>query len=75
MNERIRELGKSVGLYMENAHPGGFPNEELQVVEDFANLIIEECIKVCNSRVGNSDYNTGRMHCVSDIKQHFGIKE
>lgn len=38
-----------------------------------SNLIILECIKICNSRVGNSDYNTGRMHCASDIKEHFGI--
>lgn len=36
-------------------------------------LIVKECIEVCNSRVGNSDYNTGRMHCVSDIKERFGV--
>lgn len=42
--------------------------------EKFAELIIKECINVCKSRVGNSDYNTGRMHCVSDIKDHFEIK-
>ena len=41
----------------------------------FAELIVRECIEVCKSRVGNSDYNTGRMHCVSDLKEHFGIKE
>lgn len=40
---------------------------------NLSNLIILECIKICNSRVGNSDYNTGRMHCASDIKDHFGI--
>lgn len=41
----------------------------------FAELIVRECIKVCNSRVGNSDYNTGRMHCASDLKEHFGVEE
>lgn len=40
----------------------------------FAELIVRECIKVCKSRVGNSDYNTGRMHCASDLKEHFGIE-
>lgn len=40
----------------------------------FAELIIEECINACMSRVGNSDYNTSRIHCCNDIKQHFGIK-
>lgn len=41
---------------------------------EFAELIIRECIEVCNSRVGNSDYNTGRMHCASDLKEHFGVE-
>ena len=42
-------------------------------LEKFAELIIKECIATCMSRVGCSDYNTGRMHCVSDIKEHFGV--
>ena len=42
---------------------------------EFAELIIRECIEVCNSRVGNSDYNTGRMHCASDLRAHFGVEE
>jgi hypothetical protein len=41
--------------------------------ERFAELIVEECIEVCKSRVGNSDYNTGRLHCVSDIRERFGL--
>ena len=41
--------------------------------ERFAELIVEECINVCKSRVGNSDYNTGRLHCVSDIRERFGL--
>ena len=32
----------------------------------FAELIVRKCIQVCNSRVGNIDYNTGRTHCASD---------
>ena len=36
--------------------------------EQFARRIIEECISICESAVGNADYNTGRMHCASDIK-------
>ena len=44
-------------------------------MEKFAELIVRECIEVCKSRVGNSDYTTGRMHCVSDIKEHFGVEE
>jgi hypothetical protein len=42
-------------------------------LEQFAEQIVLECVEVCKSRVGNSDYNTGRMHCVSDLKEHFGV--
>jgi hypothetical protein len=41
--------------------------------EKFAELIVRECIEVCKSRVGNRDYNTGRLHCVSDIRERFGL--
>lgn len=44
------------------------------VAGKFAELIVHECIQVCKSRVGNSDYNTGRMHCASDLKEHFGVE-
>jgi hypothetical protein len=50
-----------------------------QMDADFQRLfmlnIVQECIKVCSMRVGNSDYNTGRMHCASDIREHFGMPE
>lgn len=69
MNERIREIYKEARriLYMSDNFM-----EEWEF--KFAEAVVKECIQVCQSRVGNSDYNTGRMHCVSDIKEHFGIK-
>ena len=69
MNERIRELAREAGLPTYN--PEGIPTN----LEKFAELIVRECVEVCNSRVGNSDYNTGRMHCASDLKEHFGVEE
>ena len=62
-NPKIRELIVSMGIIPESEH------------YDIAERVIEECVKVCKSRVGNSDYNTGRMHCVSDLKEHFGVEE
>lgn len=60
-----------------NALPKEVRNDIITILEKnqqtFVKLIVQECIKACNSRVGNSDYNTGRMHCVSDIREHFGI--
>lgn len=77
MNERIRELAKKAGLshmasnYSDMADLYKGADFEL---EKFAQLIVLECIEVCNSRVGNSDYNTGRMHCALDLKEHFGVE-
>lgn len=69
MNNRIKELAHEAGLPTYN--PEGIPTK----LEKFAELVVRECIEVCKSRVGNSDYNTGRMHCASDLKEHFGVEE
>ena len=46
-----------------------------EFVEEFAKLIIQECVIVCKTGgVSNSDYNTGRLHCAVGIKEHFGIE-
>jgi len=71
MNERVAQLAKEVGIsyeYLNNTKQWG-------LIEKFAELIVQECMEVCKSRVGNSDYNTGRIHCVSDLKEHFGVEE
>ena len=72
MNERIKELIKQsyVTVQSQNDREVTYFSQE-----KFAELIIEECVEVCKSRVGNSDYNTGRMHCASDLKEHFGVEE
>ena len=44
-------------------------------VQKFAELIVRECMSMCKTAVGNRDYNTGRMHCYDNIKQHFGVEE
>lgn len=72
MNNRIKELAEISGsTHKQNLGVYQFYEDEL---ENFSKLIIQECIAICRSRVGNSDYNTGRMHCVSDIKEHFGFE-
>ena len=72
MNERIQELIKQATKhYPATESSGEFSTFDK---EKFAELIVRECIQVCKSRVGNSDYNTGRMHCVSDLKEHFGVE-
>ena len=63
MNEKIKQMIDDRGM---------FHQSELY---EIAEAVIRECIDVCKSRAGNADYNTGRMHCVSDIIEHFGVKE
>lgn len=47
---------------------------ERERLERLAENVIRECINICTSRAGNADYNTGRMHCASDIREHFEMK-
>ena len=72
MNERIQELADLAEGHADvivdqggDFHPA--------YTEKLAELIVLDCIEVCKSRVGNSDYNTGRLHCVSDIRERFGL--
>ncbi len=74
MNEKIKEiynraLYEYFGEEYKNCELDIYPEDQY-----FAELIIQECIQVCRSRVSNSDYNTGRMHCAWDIKKHFGVE-
>jgi hypothetical protein len=48
--------------------------EPLDGLQKFAELIIADCLKMCLTSVGNKDYNTGRMHCHDNIKEHFGVE-
>ena len=71
MNERIKELAEQAGMNIVDDKFSSYG----KFADKFAELIVRECMEVCKSRVGNSDYNTGRMHCVSDLKEHFGVEE
>ena len=63
-------------LAMQYAHKmGNSVLHNAEHMEAFAELIVLECVKVCEIRAGNSDYNTGRMHCASDLREHFGVEE
>jgi hypothetical protein len=77
MNERIRKFAEQSGFFPvpDETETDWEYRAENARYENFAELIVQECIQVCKSRVGNSDYTTGRMHCVSDLKEHFGVEE
>lgn len=51
------------------------PDKETYVLdpEQFAELIIKECISMCQIDVGNADFDSGRIRCVNNIKDRFGM--
>ena len=75
MNERIKLLAEQAGFSFKykTAPDEMNPGHKLKDLKKFAELIVRECVGVCKSRVGNRDYNTGRLHCVSDIRERFGL--
>ena len=62
-NPKIQALIKSMGIIPEDEH------------YDVAEAVIKECIAMCKTSVGNADYNTGRLHCLENIKERFGVEE
>ena len=83
MNERIRLLAEQAGLitlqdYRENWDRENW-HEYINDVEKFAELIVAECIKVCDDTrkltwtvpLKDDEQITA---CVCMIKQHFGVE-
>jgi hypothetical protein len=70
MNERIKELAEQAGYLPDSFGVGHWDMPECK---KFAELIVGECMAMCKTSVGNADYNTGRLHCLENIKEHFGI--
>ena len=72
MNERILELMTKAGFDVEKLrmYPGGWPREDLLVLQDFAELIVRECCDIfVELRTRPADL------AVKDVKKHFGVEE
>ena len=52
MNERILELMTKAGFDVEKLrmYPGGWPREDLLVLQDFAELIVRECANLAKTK-------------------------
>jgi hypothetical protein len=62
-NPKIKALIESLGIIPEDEH------------YEIAEQVIKECVAMCKTSVGNADYNTGRLHCLENIKEHFGVEK
>lgn len=89
MNERILELMTKAGFDVEKLrmYPGGWPREDLLVLQDFAELIVKECVQTLidntperyTNESAEEDWDKGydraMTDCVHHIKEHFGVIE
>jgi len=87
MNERIQELAEQARQYawVNETHWSAGPERERLFEQKFAELIVQECMKVvrdgrfsdteCEGNSHRVSYNNGRYGASSDIKKHFGVEE
>jgi hypothetical protein len=74
MNEIIKEL-----IDRCTTHYNGGLGTEIEVFdkEKFAQLIVQECIKICSDVEADTemDLSDGALVCMAEIKEHFGVSE
>lgn len=80
MNKRIKELADQAGFNVEKLMEpciGGWPREDILVLESFARLIVQECSKVAEDDITDGDACcTNTADRISrQIKKHFGVEE
>jgi len=81
MNERIRELAEQAGLLPKETGPvveTRHMKKKEQDLEKFAELIVRECVGVCESMQLIGPYKEVQDATLKDavmqIKQHFGVE-
>lgn len=73
MNERILELAEQC-YQIEDPH-GPFPREVFNQ-EKFAELIVRECVRLCNEIEEYDEYPESEAEaCAEYILKHFGVEE
>ena len=72
MNERINELARKAGITVEKDKY--FTGDHINLLHQFANLIIEECATLTLDHK-NQSYYEGWLDYREEIKYHFGLKE
>jgi len=82
MNERIRGLAKQAGMLDFSQVSGGRYKVTEVDIEEFAELIVKECIKLCAHESNDDEYDQYDMgmsvkaeNIKTAIKKHFGVEE
>ena len=73
MNERIRQLAEQAGFIDRGTNHTAYMNFDH---EKFAELIVEECVKVAHPKLTDVGKRAAGMRLVQQrLKQHFGVEE
>lgn len=86
MNKRINELaiqagGVWQGGYVEQANGDSVYTEHKFVhggdmdVEQFARLLVQECLDQCADNGSNDEWDKGVRWAANQIKEHFGVEK
>jgi hypothetical protein len=75
MNEKIYKLAVDVGIIIEE--DGYFWIQSVNELEEFAQLIVEECVAICQDIDGEDSFDgrCARQNCSVEIREHFGVEE
>ena len=76
MNEHIKQLAIESKLIAPEYN--GFDPTRLSIAQQkFAELIVRECVAICQQDIDgedNIDARSGRQDCAVEIKEHFGVE-
>jgi hypothetical protein len=72
MNERIRELEGDANDYADAHWERKCPQWHEFYTEKFAELIIKECVEICDNTISDLD---GWYAACKQIREHFGVEE
>jgi len=85
MNKRIQQLAEQAGLNYHNwitkesnVNNGDFKYPRLEDYENFAELIVKECISIVDDaeRGGSNDVWDNAVKFIKrDLQEHFGVEE
>jgi hypothetical protein len=77
MNERIKELAEQATEYANEQNELYGVGYVITFKEKFAELIVRECVAICQDVDGEEDamVKCGRQVCAVEIREHFGVEE
>lgn len=67
MIKRMREPYHSIAYEVSKGWNDYLQQIPAELLEAYSDALVNKCMELCKTAVGNQDYNTGRMHCLDNI--------